>query len=172
MSVELDWTAPQTFDTVMIHLYNHAYAYNYASGGVRVYHLQQYNTSTNLWEDIATAGAVSDPDDLTPFVQFMLPGGVSLDKIRVQDIFDMHEIVVWNRTGNIASSATVTASYEYPTAPGYEATKCVDNDFSTMWFAGLDNDLNMNNDAWTQFEWTGAADRFDSGLFLPASQPD
>jgi hypothetical protein len=157
MAVELDWTSQQTFDTVMVHLYDHPIAYQYYNGGnygtPRVYHLQQ-EVSPGVWQDIATAGAVSDPDDLTPFVQFNVPGGVNLDKVRVQDIFDMHEIAVWDRTGNIASSALVTASYNHAD-PGYDPMKCVDNDFSTMYFAGPDNDLNMNNTGWMQFDWTG-----------------
>jgi hypothetical protein len=157
MSAELDWTSPRTFDTVMVHLYNHPISYQYYNGGnfgtPRTYHLQK-ETSPGVWEDIATANAVSDPDDGTPFVQFNLPGGVNLNKVRVQDIFDMHEIVVWNRTGNIASSATVTADYNHAD-PGYDPMKCVDNDFSTMYFAGLDNDLNMNNSGWLQFDWAG-----------------
>jgi hypothetical protein len=157
MSVGLNWSTPQKFDTVLVHLYNHPIAYQYYNGGnygtPRVYHLQQ-ETSPGTWADIATAGAVSDPDDLTPFVQFKLPGGVNLDKLRVQDIFDMHEIAVWDRTGNIASSATVTASYNHPD-PGYDPMKCVDNDFSTQYFAGLDNDLNRDNTGWLQFDWSG-----------------
>jgi hypothetical protein len=170
MAVELGWTSPQLFDTVMVHLYNHPIAYQYYNGGnygtPRVYHLQQ-ETSPGVWQDIATAGAVSDPDDITPFVQFNLPGGVSLDKVRVQDIFDMHEIAVWNRTGNIASSATVTAQYNHAT-PGYDPSRCVDNDFSTMYFAGLDNDLNRDNTGWMQFDWDGLQ-RVDSvrAYFFP-----
>jgi hypothetical protein len=157
MAVELDWTSQRKFDTVMVHLYNHSIAYQYYNGGnygtPRVYHLQQ-EMSPGVWQDIATAGAVSDPDDITPFVQFNLPGGVNLDKVRVQDVFDMHEIAVWDRTGNIASAALVTASYNHAD-PGYDPMKCVDNDFSTMYFAGLDNDLNTNNTGWMQFDWTG-----------------
>lgn len=171
MSVELDWTSPQVFDTVMVHLFNHPISYQYYNGGnygtPRVYHLQK-ETAPGLWEDIATAGAVSDPDDATPFVQFHLAGGVSLDKVRVQDIFDMHEIAVWDRTGNIASSATVTASYNHPD-PGYDPTKCVDNDFSTMYFAGLDNDIAYpTNTGWMQFDWAGTQ-RVDSirAYFFP-----
>jgi hypothetical protein len=64
----------------------------------------------------------------------------------------MHEVAVWNRTGNIASTATVTASYNHD-VPGFDPTKCVDNDFSTMYFAGMDNDLNRTNTGWMQFEW-------------------
>jgi hypothetical protein len=154
MTLQLGWTSPQTFDTVLVHFYNHAYAYTDANGTPRVYHLQQ-ETSPGLWQDIATASAVSDPDDLTPFAQFNLPGGVNLDKVRVQNLFDLHEVAVWDRTGNIASTATVTASYNYPGGPGYEPEKCVDNDFSTMYFAGMDNDLNTNNTGWMQFDWAG-----------------
>jgi hypothetical protein len=173
MTVGLNWTSPQKFDTVMVHLYNHQIAYQYYNGGnfgtPRVYHLQQ-ETSPGVWQDIATGGAVSDPDDVTPFVQFKLPGGVSLDKIRVQDIFDMHEIAVWDRTSNIASSALVTASYNHST-PGYDPMKCVDNDFSTMYFAGLDNDLNRNNTGWMQFDWTGSQ-RVDSIRAYFYAHPD
>jgi hypothetical protein len=155
MAVQLNWTSAQKFDTVMVHFFDHPIAYQYYNGGSygtpRVYHLQQ-ETSPGVWADIATANAVSDPDDITPFAQFNVPGGVSLDKVRIQDIFDMHEIAVWDRTGNIASSAAVTASYNHD-VPGYDPTKCVDNDFSTQYFAGLDNDLNMNNTGWIQFEW-------------------
>ncbi len=160
LSVELDWATPQTFDTVMVHLYDHPIAYQYYNGGAygtpRVYNLQK-ETSPGVWETIASGGAVSDPDDVTPFVQFNLSGGVSLDKVRVENIFDMHEIAVWNRTGNIASLATVTADYNYPTAPGYDPMKCVDNDFSTQYFAGLDNDLAYpENSGWLQLDWAEA----------------
>lgn len=157
MSVELDWAGAQKFDTVMVHLFNHPIAYEYYNGGsygtTRVYHLQQ-ETSPGVWGDIATGSAVSDPDDATPFVQFNLSGGVDLSKVRVQNIFDMEEIAVWNRTTNIAASATVTASF-VDERPEYAPSKVADNDFSTMYFPGIDNVLNTSNTGWLQFEWTG-----------------
>ncbi len=155
LAVELDWATPQTFDTVIVHFVNHPIAYQYYNNGnygtTRYYHLQK-ETSPGVWEDIAVTNAVSDVDNGTPFAQFNIPGGITTNKVRVLDIFDLHEIVVWDRTNNLASSATVTAEF-VDERPEYAPSSCIDNNFTTFYFPSLDNDLNLTNTAWLQFDW-------------------
>lgn len=158
LAVELDWASPQTFDTVIVHFYEHPIAFEYYNNGnygtTRYYHLQK-ETSPGVWEDIAVANAIADRNTGAPICQFDLPGGVTLDKIRVQDIFDLHEIVVWNRTGNLAPAATVTAEYTStdPAIPDVAPTNSNDNKFHSMYFLSNGGGLDVNS-LWLQYDWT------------------
>jgi hypothetical protein len=84
--IQLTWDSPQTFQKVKAHFLRH-----YCMTGRTIY--LQKETSPGVWQNFATTVVKEDPGRFS-VANFELPSPVTMDKMRMVNLFDLYEMVV------------------------------------------------------------------------------